>query len=53
MLYCSVMSTTHRHAHGVAGAPRASLLRLSAAQRLIGVAVALAALWALVLAVIA
>ena len=52
MLYCSVMAVPHRH-HALAAAPRPSLLRLGAAERLAGVAVVLAVMWALVLAVIA
>lgn len=46
----------HHHAHGaaaprgrVAQAPAASLLRTSAAQRLVGVSVALAAVWTAVI----
>jgi hypothetical protein len=42
----------HHGAHAEAAAPTLSLLRLSAAQRLVGVSVLLAALWALVLWVI-
>jgi len=43
----------HHHDHAVASAPTLSLLRLSAGQRLVGVAVILAVIWSLTLAAVA
>jgi hypothetical protein len=49
MIYCNIMAHGHDHAsHAAAARPTLSLLRLSAGQRLLGVAGVIAPLWALV-----
>ena len=49
MIYCNIMAHRHDHvSHAAAAQPTLSLLRLSAGQRLLGVAGVIAPLWALV-----